>query len=366
MTRVNGTLLITDGFGNHISSEAVKGSLPLRGNSPQKVAHGLYAEQLSGTAFTAPRHDNQRRSVSSCKDMSWLNCTSWLYRIRPSVGHSRFVPYASHFIGSFHAFSPGIEVNPMQMRWNPFDIPSPPTDFIDGLRTIAGAGDSQMKNGLAIHVYGCNTSMQQNRKAFYTSDGDFLIVPQEGALDIKTEFGHLYVQPNEICVIQRGIKYSVDVAGQSRGFVLEIFTGHFELPDLGPIGANCLANPRDFQHPTASFEDKQEEWTIINKFMGSAYSAIQDRSPFDVVAFHGNYVPYKYDLAKFCVIGSISFDHPDPSIFTVLTAKSPVAGTAVADFVIFPPRWLVQEDTFRPPYFHRNVGHVISLSLSNP
>ncbi|UZJ57579.1 hypothetical protein CBS101457_006899 [Exobasidium rhododendri] len=329
------------GFGNHVESEAIPGTLPKLGNAPQKVSHGLYAEQVSGTAFTAPRHKNQR---------------SWLYRIKPSVNHSPFSPYAHpRVLSSFHSFSPGIEITPQQLRWDPLELGNSDQekDFVDGLVTLGGAGDSQVKDGMAIHFYSCNKSMKN--RSFYNSDGDFLIVPQMGELDIVTEFGRMTVPPLHICVIQRGLKFSVNVTGQAKGFICEIYKGHFELPELGPLGANGLANVKDFQTPVAAYEDIEGQYTIINKFMGSFFQFEQDHSPYDVVAFSGNYVPYRYDLLKFNTMGSISYDHPDPSIFTVLTCPTDSPGTAIADFVIFPPRWLVQEDTFRPPYFHRNV-----------
>ena len=211
-----------------------------------------------------------------------------------------------------------------------------------------------MKDGLSILVYACNANME--KEAFYSSDGDILIVPQQGAILVKTEFGRMRVEPLEICVIQRGIKFSVDlIEGKSRGYITEVYKGHFVIPDLGPIGSNGLANPRDFETPVAWYEDIEEKWTIINKFQGKFFSIQYDHSPYDIVAWHGNYAPYKYDLRKFNTIGSISYDHPDPSIFTVLTAQSDEAGQAVCDFVIFPPRWLVAEKTFRPPYYHRNT-----------
>ncbi|KAN0066429.1 hypothetical protein ACQY0O_000523 [Thecaphora frezii] len=341
-------LTYNPGFGNHFESEAIPGTLPKLGNAPQRAAHGLYAEQISGTAFTAPRHKNQR---------------TWLYRIKPSVNHQPFSPYPQpRVLASFHHSSPGIEVTPQQLRWDPLSthaVRAPEgADFVDGLATLAGAGDSQVKDGLAIHVYCANKSM--HKKSLYNSDGDFLIVPQQHTLLITTEFGKLEVPPLHICVVQRGLKFSVDVPAEAtadkpaRGYICETFKGHFELPDLGPIGANGLANPKDFEAPVAAYEDRQEEWQIINKFMGHFYQFKQDHSPYDVVAFSGNYVPYRYDLTKFNTIGSISYDHPDPSIFTVLTCPTDSPGTAVCDFVIFPPRWLVAEDTFRPPYFHRN------------
>ncbi|KAJ2758924.1 hypothetical protein IWQ57_006690, partial [Coemansia nantahalensis] len=248
----------------------------------------------------------------------------------------------------------GTVTTPTQIRWLPFTIPaSADVDFVDGMHTLAGAGDTALKSGLAVHVYAATASME--RRAFCSSDGDMLIVPQQGRLDIATEFGPIMAAPNEIVVIQRGIRFSVALPdGPSRGYVLEVFDGHFELPDLGPIGANGLANPRDFQTPAARYEHTSDEWEIVNKYQGELFSARQDHSPFDVVAWHGNYAPYKYDLARFAVVNSVSFDHMDPSIFTVLTCKSAHPGTAVADFVIFPPRFEVQQNTFRPPYFHRN------------
>lgn len=346
-------LTYIDGFGGHVSTEAIKGALPIGQNSPQVCPHGLYAEQLSGTAFTAPRAKNLR---------------SWLYRIRPTVMHSRFVNMKSTQIsGSFDSF----EIDPNQLRWDP--VPLPPAgenvDFVEGLSQVCGAGDPTLKEGLSIYNYVASVSM--GNKAFSNSDGDFLIVPQVGTLDITTEMGLLRVEPCEIVVIPRGIKFSVDVQTASRGYILEIFKGHFELPNLGPIGANGLANPRDFKTPTAAYVDRECEFTIVNKFGGQLFSAKMGHSPFDVVAWHGNYAPFKYDLRHFNCINSVSFDHPDPSIYTVLTCPSDEAGTAIADFVIFPPRWMVMDHTFRPPYFHRNcmseymgmVGHIPRLSF---
>ncbi|CAG8438664.1 11267_t:CDS:10 [Dentiscutata heterogama] len=316
------------GFDNHFSSEALPDALPKNQNTPQKCPYGLYAEQLSGSAFTVDRKHNQR---------------SWLYRIRPSVSHKPFTKVAET-TGLVSHFSDANSVSyiPNQIRWSPFKLfstekadSSQNINFIDGLHTLAGAGDPSVKNGLAIHIYNANQDMVNT--AFYNSDGDFLIVPQHGRLDIITEFGRIMVSPCEIVVIPRGIKFAIKLPdGPSRGYVLEIFVGHFELPELGAIEkSNC-------------------DYTIVNKYVGQLFSAKQDHSPFDVVAWHGNYVPYKYDLNNFNVVGSISYDHLDPSIFTVLTCKSAFPGTAIADFVLFPPRWAVQEHTFRPPYYHRN------------
>ena len=340
------------GFGNSFSSEALVGALPVGCNTPQKCPYGLYAEQLSGTAFTVPREHNQR---------------SWLYRVRPSVGHEPFSKPLEHatLSSNWAACVP----NPNQMRWDPFDIPSAAAaaaaapdaapdaapanvDFVDGLATIAGAGDECTRAGCAVLVYTCNASMTD--RAFCSADGDMLVVPQQGALDVTTEFGRMHVAPGEIFVVQRGIRFSVAVAGESRGYICEVFSGHFMLPSLGPIGANGLANPRDFLTPTAAYEDRACEFSVTHKFQGRLFTAKQDHSCFDVVAWHGNYAPYKYDLARFCVLNSVSFDHIDPSIFTVLTCPTDTPGVALLDFVIFPPRWSVQEGTFRPPYYHRN------------
>lgn len=323
------------GFGSEFATEALPDALPIGQNNPQVCPYGLYAEQLSGTAFTAPRETNKR---------------SWLYRIRPCVVHKPFAPIKQeHLVCDFGKRHP----NPNQLRWNPFDIPTEPTDWVTGLRTVCGSGDPCIRNGCGIHVYVCNTSMKD--KAMYNSDGDFLIVPQQGALDITTEFGRLHVEPNEICVIQQGIRFSIAVQGPTRGYVLEVYDAHFVLPNLGPIGANGLANPRDFLTPVAWYEDRDvKDFRIISKYQGHLFEALQDHSPFDVVAWHGNYAPYKYNLKHFMVINATAFDHADPSIFTVLTCPSAKPGVAIADFVIFPPRWAVQEHTFRPPYYHRN------------
>ena len=331
------------GFGNEFTSEDPRcpDALPVGQNSPQVCPYGLYAEQLSGSAFTCPRTTNKR---------------SWLYRILPSAKHTPFKPYTpavSKVVGGMTHNWDEIEPNPNQIKWKPFQLPEEPVDFVDGLSTVCGAGDARCKNGCSIYIYTCNKSMKD--KAFYSSDGDFLIVPQLGTLTIKTEFGVMEVAPNEICVIQQGMRFSVHITDPCRGYMLEIFGGHFTLPDLGPIGANGLANPRDFLTPVAHYEDVKEDYSIVSKFQGKLFVAEQPHSPFDVVAWHGNYVPYKYDLANFMVINAVKFDHADPSIFTVLTCQSNTPGVAICDFVIFPPRWSVQEHTFRPPYYHRNV-----------
>ena len=331
-----GALRYHSGFGNEFASEAIAGALPVGQNSPQQAPLGLYAEQLSGTPFTAPRVTNRR---------------SWLYRIRPSVMHKPYTPLPQKMLRC----TPFDEVAtpPNQLRWNPIPIPQTDTDFVDGLITIAGNGDASMQTGVAIHLYVANTSMVD--RAFYNADGELLIVPQLGDLLIHTEFGRIDLKPGEICVIQRGIKFRVELVGkEARGYICENYGAMFRLPDLGPIGANGLANPRDFQTPHASFEDRDTDFRIAAKFLGKLWEAQYNHSPLNVVAWHGNYAPYKYDLARFNCINSVSFDHPDPSIYTVLTAPSEIPGTANCDFVIFPPRWMVAEHTFRPPWFHRN------------
>ncbi|VVC77239.1 Homogentisate 1,2-dioxygenase [Aquicella siphonis] len=325
------------GFGNHFEAEALPGALVKSRNSPQKVPYGLYAEQLSGRAFTAPRKEN---------------LSSWLYRIRPSVLHGEFTPVTPSGLAGT-PFNPSL-TPPTQLRWDPMPYPQSDCDFIEGLVTLAGNGSIELQTGAAIHLY-CATRSMENQY-FYNADGDFLIVPQEGRLRFKTEFGTLDIEPGEILVIQRGIKYQVKLLGsRARGYICENFGAPFRLPELGVIGANGLANPRDFLYPTAAFEDSASRYRLLAKFQGHLWEAEISHSPLDVVAWHGNYAPYKYDLRLFNTINTVSFDHPDPSIFTVLTSPSQEPGVANVDFVIFPPRWMVASDTFRPPYYHRNI-----------
>jgi len=324
------------GFGSEFATEALPGALPVGQNSPQRVPYGLYTEQMSGTPFTAPRNSNRR---------------SWLYRIRPSVVHK---PYRQIDRGLVRG-TPFDEAttSPNQLRWSPFTLPKEQKDFVDSLFTLAGNGDSSMQSGVAIHIYACNRSMTD--RFFYNADGELLIVPQLGRVIFHTELGKIEAAPGEIVVIQRGIKFRVELLeSQARGYICENFSGLFRLPELGPIGANGLANPRDFLSPVASYEDREGDFRVVSKFLGNLWESEYDHSPLNVVAWHGNYAPYKYDLARFNCINSVSFDHPDPSIYTVLTSPSEIPGTANCDFVIFPPRWMVAEHTFRPPWFHRN------------
>ncbi|ONK15401.1 homogentisate 1,2-dioxygenase [Streptomyces sp. MP131-18] len=318
------------GFGNQHSSEAVAGALPLGRNSPQRAPLGLYAEQLSGTAFTEPRATNRR---------------SWLYRIRPSAAHPPFLRIGN---GELRGAPFGErEPDPNRMRWDPLPEPPAGTDFVAGLWTLGGNGDARGRTGMAVHLYRANAPMTD--RVFGNADGELLIVPERGTLLVRTEFGPLRAGPGHMVLIPRGVRFRVELPdGAARGYVCENYGEPFELPELGPIGANGLAAARDFLVPAAAYEEAAGPVEVINKFGGSLWAARYDHSPLDVVAWHGNHVPYLYDLRRFNVIGSISFDHPDPSIFTVLTAPG-------ADFVVFAPRWLVGEDTFRPPYFHRNV-----------
>jgi homogentisate 1,2-dioxygenase len=324
------------GLGGHFESEAVENALPHGRNSPQRPAFGLYAEQLSGSAFTAPRHENRR---------------SWLYRMRPTADHRPFTRYSAA-----HLFAPGTVDEPLppnRLRWDPpHDLPGD-ADFVDGMVTMLANRDPSDLEGVAVHLYRATKSM--TRRVFVDADGELLIIPQHGTLRIATELGRMEVAPGTVALIPRGVKFRVEVDGESRGYVAENHGLPFRLPDLGPIGSNGLANPRDFETPVAWFEDRDEPTEVVQKYLGSLWTTTLDHSPLDVVAWHGNYAPCRYDLAKFNTMGSISFDHPDPSIFTVLTSPSDVHGRANADFVIFPPRWMVAEDTFRPPWFHRNV-----------
>jgi len=325
------------GFGNEFATEALPGALPVGQNSPQRAPYGLYPEQISGTAFTAPRGANRR---------------SWCYRIRPAAMHA---PFQRHDNGKLTSRFDELATPPNQLRWDPLPMPGQDTDFVAGLVTMAGNGDPATQNGCGIHLYCANRSM--SGRFFYDADGELLIVPQQGRLRLATEMGLLDVEPQEIAVIPRGVRFRVELLdGAARGYVCENYGAAFRLPELGPIGSNGLANPRDFLSPTAWFEDREGDFELVAKFMGNLWSARIDHSPLDVVAWHGNYAPCKYDLRRFNAIGSISFDHPDPSIFLVLQSQSDTPGVDAIDFVIFPPRWLAMEHSFRPPWYHRNVA----------
>lgn len=325
------------GFANELATEALPGALPKHQNSPQRCAYGLIAEQVSGTAFTAPRHANRR---------------SWLYRIRPAAMHAPFKLLGHKTMTNDFDQSP---TTPNQLRWDPQALPSDAQDFVESWFTMAGNGSAASQTGCAIHMYAANRNM--NGRYFYNADAECLIIPQHGRLHIKTELGQLCIEPQEIAVIPRGIRFQVDLPdGVARGYVCENFGAMLKLPDLGVIGSNGLANPRDFLTPVACYEDLEGNFELLAKFNGNLWSAKIGHSPLDVVAWHGNFAPYKYDLRHFNTIGSISYDHPDPSIFLVLQSPSNTPGVDSIDFVIFPPRWLAAENTFRPPWFHRNFA----------
>ncbi len=324
------------GFGNEFESEAETGALPIGQFNPQKVNYGLYTEQFSSTAFTTPRSTNRR---------------TWFYRIRPSAVQGDYRPIEQHLIRSGPVTE--VAVQPNLYRWDPLPVPENPTDFVDGLITLAANGKAGVE-GVAIHLYAANSSMRG--RFFYNADGEFLIVPQQGCLILHTECGILHVEPGEIAVIPRGIKYRVELTDDSaRGYVAENYGAPLVLPDRGPVGANGFANERDFLAPVASYEDTDGEFELACKFDGGMFACDLDHSPLDVVAWVGSSYPYKYDLSRFNTINTVSYDHPDPSIFTVLTSQTQIKGTANLDFVIFPPRWVVAENTFRPPWYHRNL-----------
>ena len=330
-------LAYQSGFGNTFSSEAVRGALPVGQNSPQRPPKGLYPEVLSGSAFTAPRAENR---------------STWMYRLRPSAMHPQYkkINHPTLDTGPFGDAG----VSPNRMRWDPFPLPSRPTDFLDGLATLAGSGSPEAQSGIVVHVYRANRSMKN--RCFWNADGELMLVPQQGSLSIFTELGQLSVSPGEICVVPRGLRYRVDLPeGSARGYACENYGAPFRLPELGPIGSQGLAQTRDFLAPVAAFEDKGGKHQVVSKYLGVLWAMELNHSPLDVVAWHGDCVPYKYDLARFMALNTVSFDHADPSIFTVLTSPSSQPGTANCDFVIFPPRWMVAEHTFRPPWFHRNA-----------
>ncbi|MEM8838011.1 MAG: homogentisate 1,2-dioxygenase [Pseudomonadota bacterium] len=327
------------GFGNDFETEALPGALPQGMNSPQRCAYGLYAEQLSGTPFTAPRGQNER---------------TWCYRIRPSVKHaSRFSKIEMPYWRSAPDIDPDI-ISLGQYRWDPVPHTGDAVNFLTGMRTMTTAGDVNTQVGMAAHIYLANASMEDDY--FYSADSELLVVPQEGRLRFRTELGVIDLEPKEIAILPRGMVFSVDVIeGPARGFVCENYGQKFDLPGRGPIGANCLANPRDFKTPIAAFEDRETPSRVIVKWCGHFHVTEIGHSPLDVVAWHGNYAACKYDLRTFSPVGAILFDHPDPSIFTVLTAPSGVEGTANIDFVLFRERWMVAENTFRPPWYHKNI-----------
>lgn len=326
------------GFDNEHETEALPGALPVGQFSPQKVAYGLYAEQFTSTAFTAPRAHNRR---------------TWFYRIRPSAQQGDYTSYSGAKLTRTGPITEQPPV-PNMLRWSPLPIPTQPQDFIDGLVTLAANGDANVQVGIGIHMYLINQSMTE--RFFYNADGELLFVPQQGKLRLHTECGLLDITPGDIAVIPRGMKFRVVLLDQqARGYLCENYGAAFALPERGPVGANGYANDRDFQYPVASYEDREGTFELVCKYGGHFFSASINHSPLDVVAWTGNSAPYKYELARFNVINTVSYDHPDPSIFTVISSPSDTPGVANCDFVIFPPRWMVADNTFRPPWYHRNI-----------
>ncbi|KFA64988.1 hypothetical protein S40285_09061 [Stachybotrys chlorohalonatus IBT 40285] len=332
------------GFGNRFATEALPGVLPSACNTPQKCKYDLISEQVNGTPFVSPR-------------ASLLH--AWLYRIQPSVAHRPFkkLPRNPDLQAAFTPLNPEVEFTPQDRGWDKLPLPvnSETLDFVDGLKTIGGHGDPTIKEGVAVHMFAANASMKN--RAFCNNDGDMLIVPQEGRLDIQTEFGRLMVRPGELFVVQAGLRFSVQLPdGIGRGYIQEVYGSHYELPELGPIGSNGMALPRDFEYPVACFDINASKWEIVVKLVGDLFVYEQDHTPYDVVAWHGNYVPYKYAMKKFINSATVDRDQSDPSIYCVLTAKSKIPGIALSDFLVFTPKWSVTRNTFRPPYYHRNVA----------
>jgi homogentisate 1,2-dioxygenase len=331
------TLRYQTGFGNDFATEALVGALPIGRSNPQKPPFGLYTEEINGTPFTAPRGQSRR---------------TWTYRIRPSAVHEPFQRIAARALRS--APFDEVPATPNQLRWRPLPIPKEPTDFVDGLVTFGGNGDPAQQVGCAMHMYAANASMKD--RFFYDADGELLIAPQLGALLVRTELGALRVEPGEICVVPRGVKFRVELEDNAaRGYVCENYGPHFRLPELGPIGTNGLANSRDFETPVAAYEERDGDFRLAAKFLGGLFEAKIDHSPLDIVAWHGTYAPYKYDLARFNGMNTVTYDHPDPSIYCVLAAPSAIPGTSNIEFGLIADRWSVARDTFRPPPFHRNV-----------
>ncbi|KUJ09445.1 homogentisate 1,2-dioxygenase [Mollisia scopiformis] len=353
-TRENDPYEYLQGWGNRHQSEVIPGTLPAGQNNPQEVRFGLYTEGITYSAFAAPRH---------------ANMSTYMYRVRPAAAHNGYVPLTttSDIENCFLSLNPKIDTLPEQAEWTPFPIPpaSQPTDFADGLHTLCGSGDPNIREGIALYIYTINSSMPG--KAFCNNDGDFLLCAQLGSLNIQTEFGLLFLQPGEIFVVQRGVRFAINLAPgttEARGYVTEVWGSSWELPDLGPIGGHGLANPRDFLYPVAYMDEELHvDFEIVCKLNGKLVGIKQDHSPFDLVAWHGNVVPYKYDLTKFSSQNSTSIDHTDPSINTVLTARSRDSHTPLADFLWFGPRWDVASNTFRLPYFHRNSASEFLASL---
>ncbi|RSL87550.1 hypothetical protein CDV31_016235 [Fusarium ambrosium] len=344
-----------NGLGNLHQSEAFPDAVPLVNSYPQHAKYGLRSEKVSGTSFTAtPRSQNL-----------W----SFLYRARPSYNHGTFELWNQH-LETANPSRPK-HLTPNSYVWPTFNVTK--GDWT-AQHLLGGNGSPTDKTGVAIWLFHVNKDMPP-QTVFSSQDGEALIVPQTGALDIQTEYGKLLVRQQEIAVIPRGIKYRVTLpeGKEARGYVLELYQGHFRLPELGIIGSIGLANPRDFQVPTASFDGKIEsqgdtqvavandgrgEWTIISRLDTKLWFATQDSTPFDVAGWQGTLYPYKYDVRRFNYIGNLNYDHADPSVFVVLTSQSygKEPGTAVVDFAAVGEHWHPAQHTLRVPWYHRNTA----------
>lgn len=359
------------------SSEAVSGAVPAVNNSPQKPPLGLRTERISGGSFVAPRE---------------LSYQTWLYRLRASIAHSDWARL--RVSGADEGYGPPSPVRPANVTpnsrlWGGFPAPAAGSHWANGQQLLGRNGDPQAKEGMALWVFSVTASMPP-RQAFASLDGEALVIPQSGALDIQTELGRLVVRQNEIAVIPRNVRYRVCLpeGKPCRGYVCELYQGHFRLPDLGVIGSTGLANVRDFQVPKAFVDATVHshlgttqapgpgaptgvddgEWSIVARLVGNLWHCTQAHTPFDVVGWHGTCYPFKYDLARFCALGNLVFDEHDPSLFVVLTARHHGAEptTAVVDFAVIPPRWMAARDTNWLPYFHRNTmqeffGPIVAL-----
>ncbi|KAK5128729.1 hypothetical protein LTR85_000062 [Meristemomyces frigidus] len=333
------------GFGNHWSSEAVPGALPEGGrNVPQRCPYDLFSEQLNGSPFVSTRANLQH---------------VWMYRIRPSVAHDLIEAHKEtpDIEACFGDNNPETTYTPLTYEWDPLEAPAgdEAVTFVDGIKTLGGYGSATAKEGVAMHMYAANASMEN--QAYCNNDGDFLVLPVQGRLDIQTELGRLMVRPGELCVIQAGIRFRVALPdGPVHGYLHEIFGTHFELPDLGVIGSNGLAHPRDFETPVAGFDMDVSEWQVAYKLAGKLYTYNQRHTPFDVVAWHGNYAPYKYAMEKFTSLVCGMKEQLDPTAYTVLYAKSKQPGVALSEFAVYTPKWIHAMNTYRPPYYHRNMS----------
>lgn len=344
------TLKYLSGFGSTVQSEALPGAVPAGQNSPHHPPYGLHAEQINGVPFTVPRFGNAR---------------TWMYRIRPSVNHGEFSPREGGQFGLTYLEG---AAGPDLLGWCPRPMPDEATDFLDGLATVVGSGHPSDGPGFALHSYVATKDMVD--VALYDADGDLMILPDTGRLRLQSELGWLEVGPGQLAVIPRGLVFSVAlVDGPARGFVGETYGRHFHLPERGPIGSNGLADERHFEMPVAAWEDREvsDGFVIVAKMGGRLYEARRSHSPFDVVGWHGKYAPYRYDLARFNAMGTVTWDHPDPSIYTVMSAPLHEAGQNLADLVVFPnPRYEVAQHTFRPPFFHRNAATELNFIVKGP